>query len=73
MRFTVLAAIFFTTLAAAAPAAEPAAEPVPQGYTGPCSKSNCGASGKVCGAGQLCVGFPVLSGPGRKGCTCSTG
>jgi hypothetical protein len=74
MRFTILIAAFLTTLAAALPTAEPAAEPVlqrRQGYSGPCSRSNCGASGAVCRSGQLCVGFPVLSGPERQGCTCS--
>ncbi|KAF2791817.1 hypothetical protein K505DRAFT_223056, partial [Melanomma pulvis-pyrius CBS 109.77] len=53
------------TLAAALP------DPTPQGYSGSCTKSDCGASHKVCGSGYLCVGYPTLDPATRKGCTCS--
>ncbi|KAK0706189.1 hypothetical protein B0T26DRAFT_629645, partial [Lasiosphaeria miniovina] len=41
-------------------------------YTGPCSQSNCGASGQVCPRGYLCVPWPSFDPALRKGCTCST-
>ncbi|KAM7184252.1 hypothetical protein V8F20_012300 [Naviculisporaceae sp. PSN 640] len=42
-------------------------------YTGPCTASNCGASGKVCSKGWLCVPYPSFNPAERKGCTCSYG
>ena len=42
-------------------------------YTGPCVASNCGASGKVCPRGYLCVPFPNFNPAERQGCTCSYG
>ncbi|KAK4167504.1 hypothetical protein QBC43DRAFT_311980 [Cladorrhinum sp. PSN259] len=42
-------------------------------YTGPCSVSNCGATGKVCPRGYLCVPWPSFEPALRKGCTCSIG
>ncbi|KAI1496632.1 hypothetical protein F5X99DRAFT_399880 [Biscogniauxia marginata] len=42
-----------------------------QYYDGPCSPSNCGASGRVCSSGYLCVRYPSISAP--EGCTCSAG
>ncbi|KAK3312026.1 hypothetical protein B0H66DRAFT_101179 [Apodospora peruviana] len=42
-------------------------------YTGPCSTSNCGATGKVCPRGYLCVPWPSFNPAERQGCTCSYG
>ncbi|KAK4183725.1 hypothetical protein QBC35DRAFT_393246 [Podospora australis] len=42
-------------------------------YTGPCSASNCGADGRVCRRGWLCVPWPSFDPALRKGCTCSLG
>ncbi|KAH6622501.1 hypothetical protein F5144DRAFT_329494 [Chaetomium tenue] len=42
-------------------------------YTGPCSTSACGAEGKPCGRGYLCVPYPHTDPALRKGCTCSYG
>ncbi|KAF2730234.1 hypothetical protein EJ04DRAFT_445476 [Polyplosphaeria fusca] len=43
-------------------------DPTPQGYTGPCSDTNCGAKGDNCYK-KGCVSWPSLGAP--KGCTCS--
>ncbi|KAK4245102.1 hypothetical protein C7999DRAFT_16703 [Corynascus novoguineensis] len=42
-------------------------------YTGPCSTSACGAEGKACPRGYLCVPYPSFDPAERKGCTCSYG
>ncbi|KAK4460403.1 hypothetical protein QBC42DRAFT_272494 [Cladorrhinum samala] len=42
-------------------------------YTGPCSPSNCGADGRVCRRGWLCVPWPHTDPALRQGCTCSLG
>jgi hypothetical protein len=42
-------------------------------YTGPCSTSACGAEGKPCPRGYLCVPYPHVDPALRKGCTCSYG
>ncbi|KAF7680291.1 hypothetical protein GT037_001942 [Alternaria burnsii] len=48
-------------------------DPLPQGYSGPCAKDNCGVSGQVCSGGAICVGWPSVDPAKRKGCTCSRG
>lgn len=65
MRFTILITSLIVGLAAALP------DPTPQGYTGPCSKDNCGVNGLQCRS--LCVPWPSTDPALRKGCTCSTG
>ncbi|KAK3990406.1 hypothetical protein QBC44DRAFT_325124 [Cladorrhinum sp. PSN332] len=42
-------------------------------YTGPCSASKCGADGRVCPRGFLCVPWPSFEPALRQGCTCSYG
>ena len=42
-------------------------------YTGRCSTSACGAEGKPCPRGYLCVPYPNFNPADRKGCTCSHG
>lgn len=42
-------------------------------YTGPCTTAACGASGKPCARGYLCVPYPNFNPAERKGCTCSYG
>jgi hypothetical protein len=65
MRFTVLITSIIIGLATAMP------DPTPQGYSGPCDVSNCGATGAKCRSGALCVGWPNTDPALRKGCTCS--
>jgi hypothetical protein len=67
MRFPVIVAAFLASVAIAMP------DPLPQGFSGPCSKNNCGVSGKVCAGGAICVGWPSTDPAKRKGCTCSQG
>lgn len=65
MRFTMIIATVMAGMALAMP------DPLPQGYTGPCSKDNCGVNGLVCRS--LCVPWPHTDLDKRKGCTCSNG
>ncbi|KAF2749072.1 hypothetical protein M011DRAFT_399611 [Sporormia fimetaria CBS 119925] len=67
MRLSIFITAVLTTVVAAMP------DPLPQGYTGPCTTAACGASGKACPRGYLCVGWPVLDPALRKGCACSYG
>ncbi|PSN75372.1 hypothetical protein BS50DRAFT_568047 [Corynespora cassiicola Philippines] len=68
MRFSVIVAAILPALALAMP------DPLPQGYSGPCSVSDCGVNHLDCrGRGNLCVGWPSTDPALRKGCTCSTG
>jgi len=65
-----------TTLTAlAALIAASVANPAPfVPYTGPCSSTNCGATGLNCQAMHLlCVPWPHTDPALRKGCTCSYG
>jgi len=48
-------------------------KPVPQGYTGPCSDTDCGGIGNKCRRGYMCVPFPTTIPAEREGCTCSYG
>jgi hypothetical protein len=66
MRFSILLTSALVALVSALP------DPTPQGFSGPCSRDNCGASGKNCG-NLLCVPFPSTDPTLRKGCTCSVG
>ncbi|KAF1945549.1 hypothetical protein EJ02DRAFT_338598 [Clathrospora elynae] len=65
MRFTIVLVTLLASIATAMP------DPLPQGFTGPCSKDNCGASGLKCPS--LCVPWPHTDLALRKGCTCSNG
>jgi hypothetical protein len=68
MRYLPLAVLaLLTALATALP------DPLPQGYTGPCSKNECGADRKICPRGYLCVPTPHPDLDKRKGCSCSYG
>jgi hypothetical protein len=61
-------ALTLTNLASALP------DPVPQGYTGPCSETDCGVNHTNCRKkGYLCVPWPHVDPALRKGCTCSAG
>ncbi|KAH8902828.1 hypothetical protein BR93DRAFT_931695 [Coniochaeta sp. PMI_546] len=42
-------------------------------YTGPCSDQACGATGKACARGYLCVPYPNFDPAQRQGCACSYG
>ncbi|KAK4236972.1 hypothetical protein C8A03DRAFT_16451 [Achaetomium macrosporum] len=42
-------------------------------YTGPCSTSACGAEGRPCPRGYLCVPYPKFDPSQRQGCACSHG
>ncbi|KAH7627202.1 hypothetical protein SMAC4_12945 [Sordaria macrospora] len=48
-----------------------AAAPAMAAYTGPCSTTQCGASGVACPRGYLCVPWPSFDPAKREGCTCS--
>ncbi|KAL0471164.1 hypothetical protein QR685DRAFT_276445 [Neurospora intermedia] len=48
-----------------------AASPATAAYTGPCSVTQCGASGVACPRGYLCVPWPSFDPAQREGCTCS--
>ncbi|EMD67404.1 hypothetical protein COCSADRAFT_34222 [Bipolaris sorokiniana ND90Pr] len=65
MRFSIVVATFFASVALAMP------DPLPQGYNGPCARDNCGVNGLNCGR-RLCVGWPNTDPALRKGCTCTT-
>ncbi|KAH7079678.1 hypothetical protein FB567DRAFT_126905 [Paraphoma chrysanthemicola] len=65
MRFSIVLATFLAAVVTAMP------DPLPQGYTGPCSKDNCGVNGLQCRS--LCVPWPSTDPALRKGCTCSSG
>ncbi|CBY01581.1 hypothetical protein LEMA_uP003680.1 [Plenodomus lingam JN3] len=64
MRFSIIAATLFATIAVAMPN-------LPRGYTGSCSRDNCG--GKACTGGSICVSWPSSNADTRKGCVCSSG
>ncbi|KAI0597225.1 hypothetical protein F4775DRAFT_593552 [Biscogniauxia sp. FL1348] len=64
----ILALFSLAAFAAAAPGDTLAAR---QFYNGPCEVSNCGADGRVCSPGYVCVRWPSITEP--QGCTCSTG
>ncbi|KAF2865724.1 hypothetical protein BDV95DRAFT_506333 [Massariosphaeria phaeospora] len=66
MRLSIILSTLLMGVALALP------DPTPQGYSGPCSTSNCGVSGKTCSGGRLCVGWPSVDPAKRKGCTCSS-
>ncbi|KAK4210583.1 hypothetical protein QBC37DRAFT_292226 [Rhypophila decipiens] len=53
-------------------ASAPHPDPEPP-YTGPCTVDACGAEGKVCKRGWLCVAWPSSNPPERKGCVCTYG
>ncbi|KAH8731786.1 hypothetical protein GQ44DRAFT_603940 [Phaeosphaeriaceae sp. PMI808] len=65
MRFSFIIAAFLTSFAIAMP------DPLPQGYSGPCERDNCGVNGLKCRS--LCVPWPHTDPALRKGCTCSNG
>ncbi|KAF2113498.1 hypothetical protein BDV96DRAFT_495937 [Lophiotrema nucula] len=68
MRSIVFLTTIFISLAIALP------DPIPQGYTGPCSVTDCGVNHLDCrNKGNLCVPWPSTDPAKRKGCTCSTG
>ncbi|EGO56150.1 hypothetical protein NEUTE1DRAFT_45259 [Neurospora tetrasperma FGSC 2508] len=63
MQLTKILILFGITAAAASPAMA--------AYTGPCSVTQCGASGVACPRGYLCVPWPSFDPALREGCTCS--
>ncbi|KAF2023607.1 hypothetical protein EK21DRAFT_80500 [Setomelanomma holmii] len=65
MRLSLVIATLLASIVTAMP------DPLPQGYTGPCSKDDCGVDGLQCGS--LCVPWPSTDPALRKGCTCSNG
>jgi hypothetical protein len=68
MRLSTIFMTFLVTIVTAMP------DPLPQGYTGPCSETNCGVDGLNCRKKhQLCVPWPSMEEELRKGCTCSYG
>ncbi|KAF2246108.1 hypothetical protein BU26DRAFT_61854 [Trematosphaeria pertusa] len=68
MRLTVVITTLIVALTSALP------DPTPQGYTGPCSVTDCGVSHLDCrNKGNLCVPWPSTDPALRKGCTCSLG
>lgn len=65
MRLFIIVATFLAAVVTAIP------EPLLQGYSGPCSKDNCGVNGLKCRS--LCVGWPTTDPALREGCTCTNG
>jgi hypothetical protein len=65
MRVSIVLATLFASFVTAMP------DPIPQGYSGPCSRDNCGVNGLKCQS--LCVPWPHTDLALRKGCTCSNG
>lgn len=59
-----------TKSAAVACPSDKVIEECPQ-YAGPCSNTECGASGKPCRTGLYCVPYPSFPPGPRYGCTCS--